>query len=104
MRQISVVVPETLSDELVSKLTLITEANVSVGCNEGGSRNVSIVVEASDSQESIDLIQSMLASRSGWQIRILPVEAVIHPKQAEADDASDEGKCPSSGILEPLAA
>lgn len=93
MRQISVVVPENLTATLVSKLSAITEANVAIGCNEDGARDVSIVVDASDSQESLDLIQQMLTGHSDWQIRVLPVEALINPKQAkEAKPVETSGK------------
>lgn len=90
MRQISVVVPESLVDDLVSKLVAKTDANIAIGCNTDGNRNVSFIVEASDSQESIDLIQAMLSGHTDWQVRILPVEATINPKQSEENDIGGE--------------
>ncbi|MFT6605719.1 MAG: putative hydrophobic protein (TIGR00341 family) [Halocynthiibacter sp.] len=97
MRQISVVVPEDIAARLVSKLSELTHANVSVGCNENGARTVGVVVDASDSQASIDLIQGMLSGRSDWQIRVLPVEATINPKHAkDVDTVETRGKSVSA--------
>ena len=103
MRQISVVVPKEIATSLVSKLEAITDCNISIGCNEHNNQNISIVVETSDSQESIDLIQTALIGRTDWQIRILPVEAIINPKQTvEKEKDPDEGPKKESASREEI--